>query len=367
MVPCSGVVTFFGPSPALYPLGAVHHTARLFGLRPYAVFPGPAGGEHRLLVAYSHAPDSRQALVVADVWVTRPRPAELPAQLEAVVRSLHETSAEAAERLACPAAPVVYLHSFAYPPGLEDARLPGVAVVLAGYPYENDPDKFPQLSWSCPARAGDLSLPPYPFRPVTPLDPGVWTRDLEVARTGPPPKAREASRTTAERALGYLKEAPAWCLVEGPQVAATAAYVLEALSADFGGPPGRRYRLWAAFYLAGVQLTAATFGGPTSGPTQLLRDLLGRWESWSPKERRVIVRGAALLAGKVHDRMLPRHDPFAELLLGLPESWLRQVAEGGDWRLEFESLPLLVALRRLGHPAAEPLLAHRFPWALNLR
>ena len=35
--------------------------------------------------------------------------------------------------------------------------------------------------------------------------------------------------------------------------------------------------------------------------------------------------------------------------------------------LQFESLPLLVALRRLGHSAAEPLLADRFPWALNLR
>jgi hypothetical protein len=359
-------LVFFGLSPAGYELGAVHRTARLFALRPYAVFPGPASTEHRLFVACSHPPGPRQALVVADVWVTRSRPAELPAQLDAVARALRETAVEAAERLACPAAPVLYLHSFSYPPGLEDARLPGVALVLAGYPYENHPDKFPQLSWSYPGRAGDPSLPPYPFRPVTPLDAEVWKRDLEVARTGLPKQAREASRSTAERALGYLKEAPARCLVEGPQVAATAAYVLEALLPDFGEPPGRRYRLWAAFYLAGVQLTAATFGGPTVGPTQLLRDLLGRWESWSRKERRVIARGAALLAEKVHDRMLPRHDAFAEFLLGLPESWLRQLVKRGDWRLEFESLPLLLALRRLGHPAAEPLLADRFPWALNL-
>jgi hypothetical protein len=348
----------------VYELGATHRAARLFGLRPYAVFPGPASRDRRLFVAYSHPPGLPRALVVADAWTVRPRPAELPVQFEADAHILRETAAETAERLACPVAPVLYLHSFVHPPGLEDGRLPGVALVVAGYPYENHPDKLQQPSWIFPRRAGEPSLPPYPFRPATSLDVGVWERDLEVARTGPPQEARQASRSIAERALDYLKEAGARCLLEGPQVAATAAHVLDVLLPDFGAPPGRRYRLWAAFYLAGVLLNAATFGGPTVGPTQLLRDLLERWESWSRKERRVIVRGAALLAEKFYDRMLPRYDAFAELVLGLPESWLRQLVAGGDWRLELESLYLLLALQRLGHPAAEPVLADRFPWAL---
>lgn len=348
-------------------LTTAHRVARLYGLRPYAIFPGPTSDPRDLYLLYSvlYARTSAvpRAVVLAERWVWEPDDGEQAGRLEALAATLRSLTADTARRLGCPAAAVLYLRYFRPPP--EPPRVPGVAVLVSGQAYEGAAE-LPELSWSAPGPAQEPTLPPFPFRPSVDLDLNRWLQALERAAAEEPKAARQASESLARQALDYLKEAPARCLVEGPQVAEVARAILRRLPGYLKDTPGRRYRLWVGFYLAGVEVTAATFGSRAAASADYVGQLLEKWDGWTRKERRVIVRGMTLALRKCYDRVLSPEDPLVALALQLPGSWLRDLAAGRDWRLELTAFDLLVGLHRLGHPGARAVLLERFPWAARI-
>lgn len=341
----------------------LHRVARLFGFRPYALFPAPVERGLSVYLVYAHTPAPARALAVGERWTEYRTADNLAAELEPWAARMREAAQEAADRLACPTGTVLYVRLWYPRGGLEKIQIPGVALVVAGWESSAHPDRLQSVTWALPRRTGQPQLPPYPFRPLSNWPLEEWDRDLGAARHGTPHEAYEVSRSLARRALEYLREASARCLMEGPEAARTAEHVLQKLATDFGGPPGRRYRLWVAFYLTGVVLTAATFGMPTHVPEQLLRHVADAWDRWSRKERRVVVRGMRLVAEKCLARALPEEDPCVRFLRELPEDWLRSLFAMRDWRLELVSPQLLWPLDELGHPAAKAILDEHRPWS----
>jgi len=93
-----------------------------------------------------------------------------------------------------------------------------------------EPAELPELPWSVAGPAREPALPPFPVRPSVDLELDPWLQALERAASEERRAARQASESLARQALGYLKEASARCLVEGPQVAEVARVILHGLA-----------------------------------------------------------------------------------------------------------------------------------------
>jgi len=186
----------------------LHRVARLFDFRPYAVFPGPRGLRVLVYLVYAHAPSVPRALVVGESWADGHTAEELLSGVGPEAADVREATQEAADRLACPATAVLYLHTYYPRPRLPTVQIPGVTLLLSWCEYSTA-GELPPAVWSLPRRTGRPELPPYPFRPLSDWPLEQWEQGVEAARRGDAQQPLELSRSLAERALECLKEASA--------------------------------------------------------------------------------------------------------------------------------------------------------------
>lgn len=297
---------------------------RHLGLRPYAIFPGP---DWDTLAVYVHPPGQPACILIQHAWsyewledwISGPtRPVE---DASTKVIRLRQEAQALAERLGCPVAGTLLICGsirgiHRLQPLLETARQRDVTVV---FPYSS---QWPtHLTWiQPPVQVTQPALPPYPSRTrwTASIEPAWWLNRLSSLGDVSDQERKAQARSLAEQGLIYLKEAPARLLLEGPTVLAAARETLIALADHLDRPVGRRYLFWVGFYLANASLAGAS-EDPNLEATVVgfLTHLLSRFEQWSTRERRVVLRGLEMLAQQTADFAFSPDTPLGQLLAGL--------------------------------------------------
>lgn len=296
------------------------------GLVILGTFPGESWGEEVVYVNRQGAP--------AFVLVLEPWGKEL---LEDSLTHLAARLPVLAERWGCPAAGLVsarvwYQERSSLPGLLEQARHQGLLFMFLTRDRVQFSDPERHLSWRVPSRQSPtISLPPFPL-------PGLPFRQdfrslIQELETGAPSGRHKVTRAIARLAWERLKYTQAFLLTVGREhVLAETASLLASLQQLLEAQGGRRYMLWSLIYLAASPCCDPWLSQHSWPHVKAFLDAMAaRWDSWTSKEQRVIVRGLKLLVDKGAESRVPPEHPLWPELRRWSDRFLEKPTLGG-WR-----------------------------------
>jgi hypothetical protein len=149
-------------------------------------------------------------------------------------------------------------------------------------------------------------------------------------------RRRQVAIHLASATQRRLKDIPALVLLQSEAVTAETTRFFTHVLPHLGNIAGRRYVLWALFYLGASLCFDPRF---PERSWAYLKELLGimtrQWEQWTTKEQRVIVCGLELLARKGAEAGLAGENPLWVELRRWAYTFLEKPRLQAGWRWSF--------------------------------